>query len=112
MAVSFKPNNIRRFLTKNIVDIAQSVDGIHFPGTHIDPAITTAREVGKGNIIRIVVTTAGYIAFGASSVAAPTGAVSEISVYLPVGTHYVFATDDYIRSSAALVTPSVEVIAV
>jgi hypothetical protein len=108
---SAKQNNIRRYLTKNIVDVAQSVGGIQFPGKHVSTTITTAVEVGAGNVLRIVVTTAGWVAFGDSTVGIPSGATGEISAYLPVGTHYVYATNDYIRGSAAsIAVSSVEVL--
>ena len=112
MALASKKFNIRRFLTKNIVDIAQSVGGIQFPGSVISTAIGVAKHVGSGNVVRIVVTTAGRVAFGAVGVAAPAAAIDEVSTYLPVGTHYVYATGDYIRSDATLVAAGVEVIAI
>ena len=110
MASAVNAYNIRRFLSKSKVDISQSVGGIHFPGININPAITAAKEVGKGNIIRITVTTAGRIAFGSSTIIAPTGAVDTVSVYLQTGTHYVYATDDFVRGDGTIVASSIEVL--
>jgi len=110
MSLKIKAYNIRKFLSKSKVDVAQSVGGLEFPGRVASAAIGTAQEVGEGNIIRIVVTTAGRIAFGDSGMSAPSGAVDEVSLSLPIGIHYVFATGDYIRSDGTLVASSVEVL--
>ena len=111
MTLKIKAYNIRKFLSKSKVDIGQSVGGMDFPGVVINSAIGTAREVGKDNIVKIVVTTAGRVAFGSSSgMTAPSGAIDEVSCYLDIGTHYVYATEDYIRSDGTLVAASVEVL--
>ncbi len=110
MPLKIKAYNIRKFLSKSKVDIAQSVGGLDFPGINIPVTISTEREVGENNIVKIVVTTAGRVAFGATGLAAPTGAVDEVSCYLDVGTHYVYATGDYIRSDGTLAAAAVEVL--
>ena len=108
--LKIKPYNIRKFLSKSKVDIAQSVGGLDFPGININKVLTTEQEVGKDNIVKIVVTTAGRVAFGKTGIAAPSGALDEVSCYLDVGTHYVYATEDFLRGDATIVAASVEVL--
>ena len=109
MANSF---NIRRYLTKSIVDVSQSVGGIHYPGVVNGTTVGSAVEVGASNIVRITVTTAGRITFGASTVAVAASTIDSVGIYLPIGVHYVYATDDYIRGDGTIVSTLVEVLSV
>jgi len=106
--------NIRSLLSKQKVDVAQALGGIEVPGTVISATITTARLVGQGNIVRLtvaaaVVPAAIYVAFGDSTLAAPSGAAGENSILLSGNdsavnseskVFYILATGDYIRASA------------
>lgn len=94
-------NNLKQ-LSRTYIDIGQAVGGLHIQGRRLSNTITTAQQIGKDNICRIVVTAPTYITFGPSTVTAPSGAVSEFSVYLPAGIHYILATDDYIIGNLAV----------
>lgn len=71
------------------------------------PSITantfaTAVKVGKGNLCRIIAINAGFIAFGVSTLAAPTNASQDAIQLIADDQIYVIATDDYIRSNAIM----------
>lgn len=109
--------NFRKYLTNNMVDAAQSISGgINITGKVISNAINTAAFIGMGNLVRITVTAGApmFIAFGDSSITAPSGAISEISIRLPNSAveevYYILATNDYIRANIA--ATHVEVITV
>ena len=98
----------RKYITRSMIDVAWTVDGAHVPGEVADNDITTAVEVGAGNLCRITVAAgaAVIVAFGDSGVATPSGAVSEVSLRFPnlatEKVYYVLATGDYIRGTVAL----------
>lgn len=106
-------HSIKSFLTKSVVDIAQSTEGLEIGGDVISPTLTAAIEVGSRNIVRITVTAgaAMHVAFGISSMAAVTAATSP-ATRLPVSAveqvYYLLATGDFIR--ADVVATRVEVI--
>jgi len=110
MALKIKAYNIRKFLSKSKVDIAQSVGGLDFPGINISTTLTAEQEVGKDNMVKLVVTTAGRVAFGKTGVGAPSGAADEVSCYLDVGTHYVYATEDFLIGDGTIAVASAEVL--
>ena len=105
--------NIRKHLTKNIVDVAQSIPGLDIGGKVVSATLTSAVEVGIGNIVRITVVAAAamHLAFGNSAIAAVT-ATTTPALRLPVdaaeAVYYVLATDNFIR--ADVVAARVEVI--
>lgn len=94
-------NNIRKALTKNVVDVAQSLVSLNVAGDVITTALTTLTEVGQGNILRVVLAAPAYVAFAddaASTVAA--AAATSPGLELAAGTHYILCTDDFIIMSA------------
>jgi len=107
--------NIRKYLTKNMVDLAQSLNGVEACGDVVSPTLTSAVEVGSGNIIRITVAAgaAMHLTFGPSAMVATTATTSP-AIRLPEdaaeAVHYVISTDEYIR--ADVVATRVEVIGV
>ena len=89
-----------------MVDLAQSLNGVEACGEVVSPTLTTAVEVGSGNIIRITVTAgaAMHLAFGPAAMVAVTSTTSP-SIRLPASAaeavYYVISTDDYIRADVA-----------
>jgi hypothetical protein len=98
--------NIRKYLTKSVVDIAQATQGLDLCGRVASATLTTAVEVGAGNIVRITVTAgaAMHVAFGDATIAAVTAATSP-ALRLPNSAvevvYYVLAMDDFIRADVA-----------
>ena len=105
--------NIRKHLTKNLVDVAQSIPGLDIGGKVVSATLTTAVEVGIGNVVRITVVAAAamHLAFGNSAIAAVTSTTTP-ATRLPNSAvevvYYVLATDTHIR--ADVVATRVEVI--
>jgi hypothetical protein len=72
------------------------------PGDVITANTSTAGVlVGKGAILRVEATSGTFIAFGASDIAAVNGTTSPALKH-PGNFALICATDDYIRTSAAL----------
>lgn len=61
---------------------------------------STAQKVGKGSLCRVHGSGTEYVAFGASNMAAPDS--STATALLLEGVTLVVATDDYVRTSAAI----------
>lgn len=105
--------NIRKYLTKSVVDVAQSIDGLDLCGEVVSATLTSAVFVGAGNIVRITVTAgaAMHVAFGNSAMPAVTSTTTP-ALRLPnsaaEAVYYVLAMDDFIR--ADVVATRVEVI--
>jgi hypothetical protein len=62
---------------------------------------STAKRVGKGNLCRIEGTAGGFVKFGDDSVEVPSASTKE-TIKTESGFFYVVATDDFIRTSAAM----------
>lgn len=93
--------NVRKALTKNVVDIAQSLVSLVVPGDVITDNLTSFTEVGQGNILKVVLAAQAYVVFAPelpSTLAA--NATSSPGLDLPVGTHYILCTEKYIKMSA------------
>lgn len=77
-------------------------DSVLVPGTVITADISAAGVlVGKGNLIRIRISAATFVAFGSSpSMAAVTSSTSPGLELNTAGTYMINATDDFIRASA------------
>lgn len=96
-------SNIRKHLTKNVVDISQALKGVEPCGDVVSSNITTAVYVESGNIIRITVAAgaAMHVAFG-DNVMPAVSATTSPAIRLPIKSeeyvHYLLATDDYIRA--------------
>lgn len=63
---------------------------------------TSAQKVGKGNLLRIKGTAAGYIAFDADGSLAAPGVATQNALETEAGFFLVIATDEFIRTSAAM----------
>lgn len=89
-----------------MVDIAQSLNGVEACGEVVSATLTTAVQVGEGNVIRITVAAgaAMHLAFGPSTIPAVTAATSP-AIRLPSSAaeavYYVISTDDFIRADVA-----------
>lgn len=98
-----KNNTIRKTLTKNAVDVAQALTSLKHPGEVIVPAsLASWKQVGEGNIIRLVVGVDTYVIFdddGTNSTLA--SATASPALYLAAGEHYVLCQAEYIKLSAA-----------
>lgn len=70
------------------------------PSSVIADAATSAAKVGKGNLCRVHGSAGEYVAFGDSAIAAP-GAATENALLIN-SIVLVVATDDYVRTSAAI----------
>lgn len=93
--------NIRKALTKNVVDVAQSLVALEVAGDVLTDNLTTLTKVGKGNILKVVVGVVTYVAFATEATSLITAtATTTPGLQLVVGTHYVLCTCDYIRMSA------------
>jgi len=62
---------------------------------------TSAQLVGKGSLCRVEGSAGAFIAFGDSTIAAPSVASMD-AIKCPADFFYVIATDDFIRTSAAM----------
>ena len=106
-------HNIKKYLSKSVVDVAQSTEGLEIGGRVASATLTTAVQVGVGNIVRVTVAAgaAMHVAFGDSTIVAVTATTSP-ATRLPVvaaeAVYYLLATGDYIR--ADVVATRVEVI--
>ena len=90
--------NIRKALTKNVVDIAQSLVSLNVAGDVITADLTTLTKVGKGSILKVVVGGATYVAFTDDAGATITPSVTHSpGLLLATGTHYILCTCDYIK---------------
>ncbi len=93
-------SNIRKALSKNVVDVAQSLVSLEVAGDIITDNLTTLTEVGLGNILKVVLAAQSYVVFAddsGSSIVADVNASPALD--LPTGTHYVLCTGDFIRMS-------------
>lgn len=96
-----KNNTIRKVLTKNVVDIAQALVSISFPGEVITAALTSWTEIGTGNILRVIVAADTYVIFDDDGTN-PTiaDAAASPALLLKAGTHYVLCQSQYVKMSA------------
>jgi hypothetical protein len=62
---------------------------------------STATLVGKGNLLRIIGNGTAFIAFGASDIAVPD-VNTQNAILTPNEWFFVVASDDYVRTSAAI----------
>ena len=94
--------SIRSVLTKNIVDIAQSIGPITHVGTVMTDDISAAWvEVEKGSLIRVQITADTYFSFSENDKGAVTvTAATTPGLKLSAGYHYIVASCDFIRASA------------
>ena len=93
--------NIRKALTKNVVDIAQSLVSLSVAGDVITDDLTALTKIGKGNVLKVVVAGTTYVAFAdepGSTVAATIATTPGLE--LLAGSHYILCTGEYIRMSA------------
>lgn len=96
------PNVINQDEHLDAANARKVTEGVIIPGdVKTDDASAAGVYVGKGNICRIEVTADTYVAFGADAIGAVDSSTSPASK-LKSGISQVVATDDYIRSSAAL----------
>lgn len=93
---------LRKFLTKNLVDVAQSLVSIKLPGEVItDDLSANWVFVGADNILRVEVAADTYIAFltadgGTTAVTASTNP----AVKVDAGYHYIACAAGWVRTSA------------
>lgn len=93
-------DKLRKFLTKNAVDIAQALSAIKYPGIVLSVDLTTAGiKVGASNVVKIHVTADTYIAFSDDAAIGVVSVTTSPAVLLPAGMHYVLCSGDYIRAS-------------
>ena len=62
---------------------------------------SSAQKVGKGSLLRVEGQANQYIAFGDESIGAP-GAGTQTAVKTPADFFYIVATDEFVRTSAAM----------
>lgn len=78
----------------------KTLDVLVIPDRAIADA-SAAQLVGKGSLLRVEGTSGGFITFGGSLVAVPS-ASTENTLKTPAGFFFIVATDDYVRTSAAM----------
>lgn len=91
---------VRKALTKNVVDVAQSLVSLEVAGDVIATDLTSLTEVGTGNILKVVLAAQSFVAFAdeaGSTIAAAAGTSPGLD--LPTGTHYILCTGDFIIMS-------------
>lgn len=92
--------NVRKALTKNTVDVAQSLVSLKVAGDVLSDDLTNLTKVGLGNILRVTVAGTTYVVFADDPGATLTpGATSTPAVELAAGTHYVLCTGEYVQMS-------------
>ena len=93
--------NVRKALTKNVVDVAQSLVALEVAGDVITSSLTVLTKLGRGNILKVVVGTTTYVAFADEEGSSITASIaSSPGLELAAGTHYVLCLCDYIIMSA------------
>ena len=65
------------------------------------PDATSAKKVGKGNMLRVSGSASQYLAFGKDSMDAPTSNTPN-AIETPADYFVIIATDDYVRTSAVM----------
>lgn len=92
--------NVRKALTKNVVDVAQSLVSLKVAGDVVTDNLTTLTKVGLGNVLRVTLGAQSYVAFAddaGSSIAA--AAATSPGLDLAAGEHYILCTGEYIIMS-------------
>lgn len=91
---------VRKALTKNVVDVAQSLVSLEVAGDVLTDDLTNLTKVGTGNILKVVVGATTYVAFAEEAGATLTvDATISPGLELAAGTHYVLCLCDYIKMS-------------
>lgn len=94
-------DKLRKFLTKNTVDIGQALVSLRYPGIVMPVDISSAAvKVGASNVIKIHVTADTYVAFSDDAAFGAVSVTTSPAVMLPAGMHYVLCAGEYIRASA------------
>jgi hypothetical protein len=94
-------DRLRKFLTKNTVDIGQALVSLRYPGIVLPVDLTTAGvKVGASNVIKIHVSADTYVAFSDDSAMLAVTVTTSPAVMLPAGMHYVLCAGEYVRTSA------------
>lgn len=94
-------DKLRKFLTKNTVDIGQALVSLKYPGQVLPTDITTAAvKVGSSNILKIHVSADTYVAFSDDASFGAVSVTTSPAVLLPAGMHYVLCAGEYVRASA------------
>lgn len=93
--------NVRKALTKNVVDVAQAIVSLNVAGDVITSDLTSLTKIGVGNILKVIVGATTYVAFADEAGSTVTAAVGTTpGLELPAGTHYILCTDEYIIMSS------------
>ena len=93
-------NGVRKALTKNVVDVAQSLVSLNVVGDVITANLTTLTKVGEGNILKVVVGATTYVAFADESTSSIAATINTTpGIELVAGTHYVLCHSNYIIMS-------------
>lgn len=99
--MAIKRNKVRKMLTMNIVDVAQTLQSMHIAGDVVTADISTGWvEVGEGNIIRIVVAADTYFAFSDDNLGGAVSVTTTPAVKILAGEHYIICSAKYVRASA------------
>lgn len=94
-------DKLRKFLTKNTVDIGQALVSLRYPGIVMPVDISSAGvKVGSSNVLKIHVAADTYIAFSDDSTIGAVSVTTSPAVMLPAGMHYVLCAGEYVRASA------------
>lgn len=81
----------------------KTMDVLVIPDLVIADASGAGVKVGKGNLLRVEGTSGGYLSFGAgTTMAAPVVADASGTIKTPAGFFFIVATDDFVRTSAAM----------
>jgi hypothetical protein len=94
-------DKVKKFLTNNILDISEALQGLKLPGKLVTANISTAAvKVGKNNIIKVHVAADTYMAFSDDAAFGAVSVTTDPGLLLNAGMHYVICTGEYVRASA------------
>lgn len=80
----------------------KTMDVLVIPEALVADAFAAGVLVGKGNLLRVEGTAAGYITFGPDSTTAIPTAVTANTLKTPAGFFFIVATDEFVRTSALM----------
>lgn len=94
-------DKLRKFLTKNTVDVGQALVSLKYAGKVITDNISSAAvKVGASNVLKLHVAADTYVAFSDDPTFGAVSVTTSPAVLLPAGMHYVLCSGDYVRASA------------